>query len=192
MLSNNYLDMMFLCCSASQGITENTKSYLIFANMFEITPISIITQIDNVTDLELENFMINYKQFVKLFSKRKIPLIMKSEEDVSIFSRNLNENIHPIFLVSSKTGNGIDLLTKLLKNINLVDNKYINNLMNMTTYLNFKSFEVNQSQFDIHDVFMFDKRIIVGGIVNKGNFSIGNQYYLGPDKQGNFTYVNFF
>lgn len=186
MLSNNYLDMMFLCCSASQGITETTKSYLIFANMFEITPISIITQIDKVSETELEMFLNNYKQFVKLFSKKKIPLVMKNEEEVSIFSRNLNENIHPIFLCSSKTGFGIDLIFSLLKNLNFVDNKYINNLLLCQSYINFKTISMNYSQFDIHDIFMFDKRVIVGGIVNKGNFSKGNEYFLGPDKTGNF------
>ena len=97
--------------------------------MFEITPISIITQIDRASEAELEMFLNNYKQFVKLFSKKKIPLIMKNEEEVSIFSRNLNENIHPIFLCSSKTGFGIELIFTLLKNLNFVDNKYINNLI---------------------------------------------------------------
>jgi len=188
MLCNNYLDMMFLCCSAFQGITETTKSYLIFANMFEITPISIITQIDKITDTELEMFLNNYKQFVKLFSKRKLPLIMKNEEEVSIFSRNLNENIHPIFLCSSKTGIGIDLLFTLLRNLNFIDNKLINNLLLCQSFMNFKMISLNFSQFDIHDIFMFDKKVIVGGIVNKGNFSKGNQYFLGPDKMGNFKY----
>jgi GTPase len=186
MLCNNYLDMMFLCSSAFQGITESTKSYLIFANMFNITPISIITQIDKVNDSELDIFLNNYKQFIKIFSKRKIPLIMKNEEEVSIFSRNLNENILPIFLISSKNGYGIDLLFTLLKYINFLDNKYINNLLLSQKILNFKSFAQNHSQFDIHDVFVFDKRVIIGGVVNKGNFSIGNEYYLGPDKKGEF------
>lgn len=188
MLSSDYLDIIFLCCSAFQGITETTKSYLVFASMFEITPISIITQLDKVTENELEVFLNNYKQLIKLFSKRKIPLVLKNEEEVSTFSKNLNENIHPIFLVSSKTGLGIDLLFIMLKNLNFVDNKYINSLLLSQSYMNFKNFStMNHSQFDIHDIFMFDKRVIVGGIVNKGNFTIGNQYYLGPDKTGSFT-----
>ena len=90
---------------------------------------------------------------------------MKNEEEVSIFSRNLNENIHPIFLCSSKTGFGIDLIFSLLKNLNFVDNKYINNLLLCQSYMNFKTISMNYSQFDIHDIFMFDKRVSIDQIL---------------------------
>jgi len=44
--------------------------------------------------------------------------------------------------------------------------------------------------FDVHEHFIIENnKLIVGGVVSKGNISVGSKYYLGPDKNGNFKIV---
>lgn len=43
--------------------------------------------------------------------------------------------------------------------------------------------------FDIHECIRIDDKIIAGGIVSKGKFFVGQSYFLGPDKLGNYKYL---
>ena len=49
----------------------------------------------------------------------------------------------------------------------------------------------NYSEFDIQEHFTVDKKIIVGGIVSQGKIIVGDSFYLGPDKSGNFKYLEY-
>jgi GTPase len=132
--------------------------------------ITVFTMIDLITKSELNDLIKSYKNLIKSLKISKIPLHVISEDDLVLFSRNIEEKIYPIITLSNKTGSGLDYLTKFL---------YL---------LSHKSLEKYEkySEFDIQEHFTVDKKIIVGGIVSKGKIIVGDNFYLGPDKSGNF------
>jgi elongation factor 1-alpha len=211
MISPDYIDYVFLIFSAVQGVTENTKFFLDLANCKDIPVVSIITMQDQVTsqlEMNQTSLIKSYKNLLKSSKSKKLPLLVTTQEDASLFARNLNEDIHPIFLVSNVTGYGLDLLVNFLSqlrvenfNANFSINKkipYINdNLFKTNTNINLpqgipQSFN-NEiiSQFDIHENFIKEKegKLIIGGVVSKGQICKGSKYYLGPDKTGNFKII---
>jgi GTPase len=156
-----------------QGLTESTICYIKIAHKLDICVITILTHIDLITEEELEAFIKDYKYLIKSLKLSKLPVHINTKDDVNLFSRNLDENIHPIFTISSKSGVGYELLLyfiSLLTNNNKIKNNY----------------NPTMSQFDIHEYFSVDKKIIIGGFVSKGRMVVNEKYYLGPDKNGNF------
>jgi elongation factor 1-alpha len=169
-LSNKYLDYVFLIVSAKQDLTENLKSLVLLAYNMELPVITIVTMVDLVDKSELDDFIKIYKSHLKNLKVNKVPLVVSNVDDLILFSRNIEENIHPIFLLSSKTGYGVD---------------YIINFMNLLPVKK-KLISSELAEFDIQEHFMVNKKIIVGGIVTSGKIIVGEKYYLGPDKSGNF------
>lgn len=191
MISTEYIDYVFLIFSAVQGVTDNTKFFLDLANFKDIPVVSIITMQDQITSqLEVSQFPIikYYKTLLKSTKSKKMPLLVTSQEDSLLFARNLNEDIHPIFLISNVTGYGLDLLINFLSSLRV--DKYITNLSINNKFSLNNSSEII-SQFDIHENFIKEKegKLIIGGVVSKGQISIGCKYYLGPDKTGNFKII---
>jgi GTPase len=128
--------------------------------------------IDEISKPELDELLKNYKGMVKSLKISKIALVVNSTDDLVLFSRNLEEKIHPIFLISNKTGEGLENLTHFL---------YL--LPNKCNYID------NFTEFDIQEHFSVDKKVIIGGIVSRGNIVLSGEYYLGPDKSGCFRMV---
>lgn len=76
--------------------------------------ITLITASDLIKPETLEIFINDYKAMLKKLKIKKIPLIVNSSKDIALFSRNIDEAIHPIFIISCKNGNGMDFLTDFL------------------------------------------------------------------------------
>lgn len=174
-LSNEYIDYVVLVVNATQSLTENIKTYLVYANFLNLSVITVFTHIDLVDIDMLEEMIINYKQLLKSLKLKKVPIMINSNEDVALLSRNIEENINPIFKISSKSGLGYDMLINFIYLLPVPQTLKLNKNLSV-------------SQFDIHEYFLVDKMIIVGGIVSKGRMCKGDKYYLGPDKKGNFKY----
>jgi elongation factor 1-alpha len=98
-LSKNYLDYVFLVIGADKGITSNTTTFVKIALSLNLPIITVITKIDMINEEDVYDII---EKFVYLYkSEKKVnPLIAKTQEDIVTFSRNLKENILPIFLVS--------------------------------------------------------------------------------------------
>jgi hypothetical protein len=190
-ISPHYLDYFFLVISASQGITDNTKIFLVLADSMNLPMISIITMADLLNENDIDELIKNFKLLIKNLKLKKVPLIIKSFEDICLFSRNLNENIHPILIISNKSGSGLNYLTNMLSllpsQISLKNFYILNNSFTQTSE--------NMNQFDIHEHFIINeekdstRKLIIGGIVSRGKIILGQKYYLGPDKHGNFKYL---
>jgi elongation factor 1-alpha len=156
--------------SAKQDLTENSKSMLLIANNLQLPVITIITMIDMVSKTELDDYIKNYKMTFKNLKTCKVPLVVNSVDDLILFSRNLEENIHPIFLLSNKTGFGVESIVNFM------------NLLPVKKRL----IPSETAEFDIQEHFMVEKKIIIAGIVTSGKIYVGEKYFLGPDKTGNF------
>lgn len=113
-LSSNYLDYSILMISAVSGITNTTVLFLKLSLEMKLPLIIIITKIDLINPSDLSNILPYLKTILKSQKSRKNPLLVQSKEDVVMFAKNMDEAIIPVFLVSNKTGIGLDYLNNFL------------------------------------------------------------------------------
>jgi elongation factor 1-alpha len=90
---------VFLFIGADMGITNNTKTFLKIALSLNLPIITVITKIDMINEEDVYDIIEKFAYIYKSERKGFNPLIAKSIDDIVIFSRNLNEQILPIFLV---------------------------------------------------------------------------------------------
>lgn len=164
------------------GITSNTKFYLKIALRLNLSVVIIITAIDLINKIQLESFINEVKQLIKSQKSKKLPILVNSMKDICLFGRNMEEGIMPIFTISTKTGYGLEYFTSFLRV--LPPSSSQNNITISKDSLN------ERLIFDIHEHFMtLDKKIVVAGFVSRGKLALGQKYYLGPNKSGNYVIV---
>lgn len=178
-LSKNYIDYVFLVIAADKGITKSTFDYLKLALSMDLPIVTIFTKIDMITDEEDKTTLLNnFKCILKSEKKGKNPLVVKDKDDIVTFSQSINEGILPIFLVSNKTGSGLDLFINFL------------NLLPATFDVDDSSqVSAQDVQFDMLETINVENKLILAGIVTKGILLWDSQYLLGPDLEGNFKSV---
>jgi GTPase len=206
-LSKNYLDYIFLVIAANKGITNTTSDFLKIAITMGLPIVTIITKTDMINDEDLGGLLNNFKYILKSEKKGKNPLVVHNKDDIVTFSRNINEGILPVFLISNKKGSGLDLFINFLNLIpvdikedlfNLENNfnnslsPYISNSLSNSSNLNLKRTpsQKNETIFEILEILQVENKLILIGIVTKGVLLRGNQYKLGPDPSGNYKLVN--
>ena len=186
-LSKEYLDYLLFVISAKDEITKKTEDLLRLIYNIDLPVIAIINKIDLVSDSELEKKVRKYKETIKKL--KKIPIIIKNDEDVALFSRSMEEkDILVTFLVSTLTfDGGLNLFKNFLKSLPKLNEtiyKNENNLKNKK-----KELELEKMEFDIHEIIHKEKNAILSGIVSSGKLRTNSKYFLGPDLNGNFIKV---
>jgi GTPase len=180
-LSKNYIDYVFLVVAVDRGITKSTYDYLKLALSMDLPIVTIFTKIDMITDEEDKTTLLNnFKCILKSEKKGKNPLVVKNKDDIVTFSQSINEGILPIFLISNKTGTGLDLFINFL------------NLLPASSDVEDSSSAAQDVQFDMLETINVENKLILAGIVTKGTLIHDTQYLLGPDVEGNFRCVNLF
>ena len=189
-LSNEYLDYLLFVISANKPITDTTENLLRFIYNVDLPVITIINKIDLISDEDLKKVVKKYKEIIKKLNselnKQKIPLVMKDNDDVALFSSNMDEKeILEIFLVSNLTWEGGLTLFKnflgVLPDLNKTSDKQKQ-----------KELELEKMEFDVHEVIYKENKethVILVGIVSSGKLRIKSKCFLGPDINGNFKIV---
>ena len=179
-LSNDYLDYLLLVISAYDGINNRTIEFLNFAFNMKLPIITVFTKIDLINEQQIKNLINLYKSTVMKLKIGLIPIIMKNNDDIVLFSRNIQEkNIMLTFLVSNLKWEGLNLFKSFLSTLP-VNNKLEDEL---------KQIEMEKMEFDIHETITDNNKIILIGIVSKGKVKAKTKCYLGPDQEGNFKIV---
>ena len=190
-LSNDYLDYLLFVISAKEAITKKTEDLLGFMYNVNLPVITIINKIDLISNKELEEFVEKYKKtIIKLNSElnlQKIPIIVKNDEDVELFSRNMDEKeILVTFLVSTLTWNGgLNLFKNFLRSLPKINETICNQSLKEKS----KELDLEKMEFDIHEIIYKDNCAILIGIVCSGKLRTHSKCYLGPDAFGNFKIV---
>jgi GTPase len=182
-LSANYLDYIILVIGANTGITKQTTVLLKMALEMNLPLIVVFTKID-LLNLEDDYYLLNnFKAILKQEKKGKNPLLVKNIDDIVNFSRNMEEGILPIFMISNTKSKGLNLFTNFLNLIPEI-NKDIKN----PNFPIGKQLIKNDTQFDVLESFNVEQKK-VGGIVASGLIIKGGKYKIGPDTQGNYSPV---
>ena len=186
-LSNEYLDYLLFVISAKEPITKVTENLLRFIFNVDLPVITIISKIDLISDEELKKVVKTYKETINKLNlelnKQKIPLVMRDNDDVALFSSNMDEKeILVTFLVSSLTWEGGLTLFKnflgVLPDLNKTSDKQKQ-----------KELELEKMEFDVHEIIYKESNVILVGIVSSGKLRIKSKCFLGPDINRNFKIV---
>lgn len=159
-----------LVVSAFNGVAPMTEEQLSLARALNIPIIIVITKIDISTPQQLQRTVNDLKRLLSQPGYKKVPLIISTEDDaITAGSNQVDNNIVPIFCVSSVTGEGLQLLKKFLFVLPpKISNKEKEKL------------EQEPAEFQIDEVFHVDESIIVGGLLTKGVIMQGATLMLGP------------
>ena len=197
-LSNEYLDYLLFVISAKDNISKKIEDLLGLMYNVDLPVITIINKIDLISKEELENFVRKYKETIKKLNSelnlQKIPIIIKNDEDVELFSRSMDEKeILVTFLVSTLTWDGgLTLFKNFLRSLPKVNETIYNqNNQNQNESLKQKQKELDleKMEFDIHEIIYKETKVILVGIVSSGKLRSNSKCYLGPDLNGNFKMV---
>ena len=139
--------------------------------------IFIVTKIDICPENILKETLNAINKILKLPGVRKLPYMIKNEDDVITCSKNVvSDRVSPIFLVSHVTGENLDLLKQFI------------NLLPLR-----KDWE---SQIDKKAEYFIDQTFyvtgvgtVVSGIVTQGTISVNDNLTLGPDGNGQWKRV---
>ena len=112
---------------------------------------------------------------------------MKNDKDVELFSRSMDKKeFMIIFLVSAlKWEGGLTLFKNYLRSLP----KEKEAIFNKDLKKKQEELELENMEFDIHEIIYKESNAILTGIVSSGELRTKSKYYLGPDSNGNFKVV---
>eukprot|EP01128_Nolandella_sp_AFSM9_P003507 TRINITY_DN150_c0_g1_i2.p1 TRINITY_DN150_c0_g1~~TRINITY_DN150_c0_g1_i2.p1 ORF type:complete len:604 (+),score=159.55 TRINITY_DN150_c0_g1_i2:40-1851(+) len=170
-------DYALLLVGANMGVTKMTKEHLGLALAMKIPLIVVVTKVDICPPNILSQTMADIDRILKMRGVRKMPVLVKNEEDLHIALNTItNPRMVPVFQISSVTGLNLPLLRQFL---NIVPARIQWNL------LRDKPAEVLID----NDWWVQGVGTVAGGIVMSGSVSVGDTLLLLPDSNGGSTKV---
>lgn len=104
--------------------------------------------------------------------------VIHNKKDIVLINRQMQSQIVcPIFLISCKTLEGVDLFKNFLSNLQFSNTE--SNIEN----------EAYGGEFHVSRTFIKNNNHILAGIVHKGKFRQNQKTLLGPNNEGTFTDV---
>jgi len=165
-------DYSLIVVGSNMGVTRMTKEHIGLSLALKLPMIFIVTKIDICPENILKETLDSINKILKLPGVRKLPYIVKNEDDVIAAARNVpSDRICPIFLVSHVTGENLNLL-KTFFNI-------------MPLRKDWESLVGKSAEFFIDQTFFVSGvGTVVSGFVNQGTIKLGDTLNLGPDGNG--------
>ncbi|KAN0050316.1 hypothetical protein ACTA71_003433 [Dictyostelium dimigraforme] len=158
----------------TMGATGMCKEHLGIALSLHIPVYIVITKIDRAPENVLAATMTDIKKILRGPGARKLPVVIKNQDDVVVAARNfVSDRVVPIFTVSNVTGENLDLLRMFL---NLLPARK-----------EWESLALKPAQLDIDSTWnVSGVGTVVSGTVMKGVITAGETLLIGPDDSGNF------
>lgn len=168
-LTGNLPDYAMLIIGANHGLIGMCKEHLGIALALKVPCFFVITKIDICPEHIFKNTMKSLHAILKKPGVKKIPILVRNQDDVMTCARNFaSDTIAPIFHTSSVTGEGLDLLREFL---NLIPQRY-QWFHKMT----------QEPEFIIDETFAVPGvGTVVAGTCKSGVIGVNSTLLLGPD-----------
>jgi len=165
-------DFGMLMVGANAGIVGMTKEHLGLALALSVPVFVIVTKIDMCPANVLQETLKLLVKILKSPGCRKVPVMVKSADDVVISATNfVSERLCPIFQVSNVTGQNLDFLKMFL------------NLLSTRS----PQTDKEPAEFQIDDTYSVPGvGTVVSGTCFKGTIKSNDSLLLGPDALGHF------
>jgi len=177
-LTGHAPDFAMLMVGANMGVSGMTKEHLGIALALRVPVYVVVTKIDICPENILKETLTQIKKVLKSPGSRKIPIVIRTDDDVVVSARNfVSERICPIFCVSNVTGYNLEFLRKFL------------NLLPVRT--DWEQFVNKPTEFHIDSHFAVPGvGTVVSGTITSGKISVNQNLMLGPDEFGRFQVAN--
>jgi len=179
-IMGNLPDYNILVVSLSSGPIGTFKEHLGISVALKIPIIIVFTKVDMAPKPVAEMSINEVIKMLKMPGIDKIPFMVKDESDLIVASKNIaNGRIVPIFIVSNKTGEGIDLLKKFM---NFLPKR-----------INWEERRKEKFMLYIDDIFrVAGVGTVISGLINRGIIKENEELFIGPMADGSFKKVNAF
>lgn len=167
-LCGYHLDYVFLLVAANDGFIGTSEEHFKIVMGLKIPLAVIITKVDMVGSKKIKCCMIEIKDFIRKKSKRHVWVVSDP------LNMTPPDNMIPLFMISNKTGQGLDTLKSFITRIPVTEIPSV----------------TDKKKFCIHYVYSVPGigKVLYG--VNIGQSIIkGDKLFLGPNKLGQFTPV---
>lgn len=173
-LSGMYPDYALILVGANMKTTPMTEEHIKTCIILKIPYIILISKIDIAPKHILKETMMDIKKLIKMPGARKIPYLVKNEDDLITSLKNIKiGNVVPIIQFSSVTGDNLNLIKSLL-----------NYLPSRTDYNKVKN---DPAVYTISESFKVEGvGVVFHGLLLSGQFKINDNVLFGPDKFGKF------
>ena len=170
-------DYCMLVIGANMGVLRMTKEHLAIALALKVPVFVVITKVDIAPDHVYQNTLKVIQRLLKSPGARKLPVMIKSQDEVALCSQNIvNDRVVPIFTISNVTGDGLGLLRSFL---NLVPSRR-----------NWRQHIQEPAEFLIDETFSVPGvGTVVAGTVTAGVVTVGQTLSMGPGYSGKFELV---
>ncbi|RLE51294.1 MAG: elongation factor 1-alpha [Candidatus Methanomethylicota archaeon] len=170
-------DYALLIVAANAGVSQMTKEHLGIALSFRIPVFVAITKTDMVPRERVQEVLNDVIKLLKMPGVNKIPLVIEDVDDVAIAAKNMpSGRVSPIFKLSNRTGEGLDLLRTFL---NLLPPR-----LRWKENLNKPFLLYIDEKFNVPGV-----GVVVSGLVLQGHVAVDDYVQLGPFRDGSFRSV---
>ncbi|KAK4538646.1 hypothetical protein CDCA_CDCA19G4671 [Cyanidium caldarium] len=172
-------DYCMMVVALNQGVLRMTREHLAIALALKVPVFAVLTKSDLAPDTVAERTVQDLSKMLKSPGARKVPVLVKTLEDVSMCAKNIpDDRVVPMFAVSNVTGEGLDLLRAFLNLIPLRHDWSEHGKSALT-------------EFTIDEHFMVTGvGTVVSGVCLRGSVCQGQAVYLGPDGLGRFTRIS--
>lgn len=166
-----------LVVSSVLGIVGMTREHLALTIAFEVPCFVVVTKIDICSP---DPILHELQVVVQTIGSHKMTLVVQNEDDLmTACSSQTNEQLVPIFCVSSVTGEGLELLTKFLyllsPEVSLKERELL---------------EQDLCEFQIDETFRIPELgSVVGGLLLKGIIREDTELMMGPMDDGRYQRV---
>lgn len=168
---------VMLIVSGTAGVVGTTREHLGLALALEVPFFIVITKQDVTRPEALADKIQHLEVLLKGPGCNKVPFRIETEDDVvTAGATSLAEKTVPIFVVSSVTGQGLDLLTK-----------FLHLLPPGWGALEREKMEQEPVEFQIYETFCLPKvGTVLGGLLTQGVLTENMNLLLGPLEDGSF------
>ena len=168
---------VMLIVSGTSGVVGTTREHLGLALALEVPFFIVITKQDVTRPQVLTDTIHHLETHLKGPGCNKVPFRIETEDDViTAGAASLSEKTVPIFVVSSVTGRGLNLLTK-----------FLHLLPPGWGALEREKMEQEPVEFQIYETFCLPQvGTVLGGLLTQGVLTENMKLLLGPLEDGSF------
>lgn len=177
-------DYALIVVGANMGVQRMTKEHLGIALALKIPIFIVVTKIDLAPDDIKKQTIDNLFKILKSSGAQKMPILIKEEDDLKVYSESILSNtICPIFMVSSTQGDGVEKLRNFMGTL-VSRNEITKKEIIPDSKDNSKVEFLIDSIFNVKGV-----GLVASGILVTGTVKLGQSLMLGPNVKGEFKQV---
>ncbi|KAL9954791.1 hypothetical protein ACROYT_G042368 [Oculina patagonica] len=179
-LTGHSPDFAMLVIAANAGIVGTTKEHLGLAMALKVPTFVIVNKTDICLPAMVERTLKVLDRVLKSPCCKKVPVVVKTEDDVIVAATNFTSNqVTPVFTVSCVTG----------ENLNLV-RKFLNLVPPARSPMDQEKLAQECTEYQVDEIFNVPGTgPVVGGTLERGVLREGDQLLLGPSADGHFRPV---